>query len=160
MASESLFTTTALASWKQIVAQIDKGLAALSDDDFQKEVAPGKNRIYYLIGHLAVVHDLMLPLLRIGERLHPELDEEFLTKPDRSVPDGLTVAELRKTWNEVNEKLGSAMAKLQPEEWLERHNSVSPEDFAKEPLRNRLAVLLSRTNHNSFHAGQLRLVSK
>ena len=42
-------------------------------------------------------------------------------------------------------------------QWLERHSSVSEEDFAKEPLRNRLAMMLSRTNHVSMHVGQALL---
>ena len=104
MTSETLFVTTALNSWKQIIAQIDKGLAASSDEDLQREVAPGKNRVYYLLGHLTAVHDLMLPLLRVGDRLYPELDEEFLTKPDRTFPESRTnAAELRKAWSAVNE---------------------------------------------------------
>jgi len=49
------------------------------------------------------------------------------------------------------------MAALPPEEWLKKHNAVSDEDFAKEPLRNRLSVLETRTTHAGFHAGQIRL---
>lgn len=161
MTSETLFVTTAINSWKQIVAQIDKGLASSSDEDLQREVAPGKNRVYYLLGHLTAVHDLMLPVLRVGDRLYPELDEEFLTKPDRTFPESRTnAADLKRAWSTVNEKLNAAFANLSPQQWLERHNSISEDDFAKEPHRNRLSVLLSRTNHNSFHAGQMRLVSK
>ncbi len=161
MPSETFFVSTALSSWKQVIVQIDKILAPFGDEDLQCEIAPGKNRIYYLIGHLTAVHDRMFPLLRLGERSHSEFDEEFITKPDRSfAEDGVSAADLRTAWSEVNNKLTAAMETLQPEEWLERHNSVSAEDFAKEPLRNRLAVLLSRTNHASFHAGQMRLISK
>jgi hypothetical protein len=36
--------------------------------------------------------------------------------------------------------------------------TVSPEDFAKEPHRNRLNVLISRTNHMANHIGQLLLL--
>ncbi len=39
-------------------------------------------------------------------------------------------------------------------EWLQRHAAVSGEDFAKDPLRNRFSILLSRTNHLSYHLGQ------
>jgi len=60
----------------------------------------------------------------------------------------------------VNEKLIAAFEGLRPEEWLERHDSISPEDFVKEPLRNRLAVLLSRTNHTATHEGQMRLAAR
>jgi hypothetical protein len=35
------------------------------------------NRVYYLLGHLTVAHDRLLPVLRLGDRLHPELEEEF-----------------------------------------------------------------------------------
>jgi DinB superfamily len=158
MSSEDLLVRTVLGAWKQSVAQVDKTLASLSDEDLQLEVAPGRNRIYYLLGHLAAVNDRLLPLLRFGDRLHPELDEAFIANPDRTFPmDPLEPSALRSAWSEVNGKLLAAFEQLRPEEWLERHDSVSPEDFAKEPLRNRLAVLLSRTQHTSLHEGQMRL---
>jgi hypothetical protein len=37
-----------------------------------------------------------------------------------------------------------ALERFTPEEWLEKHTAVSDEDFAKDPDRNRLAVVLSR----------------
>jgi hypothetical protein len=37
---------------------------------------------------------------------------------------------------------------------------MSEEDYAKDPIRNRLAVLLSRTNHLSYHLGQITLALK
>jgi DinB superfamily len=158
MTSEDIFIRTALGSWKQSVAQVDKTLASLSDEDLQREVAPGRNRIYYLLGHLTAVNDRLLPLLRLGDRLHPELDDAFITHPDRTFPqDPLEPPALRSAWSEVNAKLLAGFEKLRPEEWLERHDAVSAEDFAKEPLRNRLAVLLSRTQHTSMHEGQMRL---
>ena len=43
---------------------------------------PGKNRLYYLMGHLAATDDRLFPLLRLGERLHAELDSHFLDSPD------------------------------------------------------------------------------
>ena len=45
------------------------------------------NRIIYLLGHLTAVHDAMIPLLRVGERLYPELADVFIKKPDRAVAD-------------------------------------------------------------------------
>jgi len=104
------------------------------------------------------VNDRLFPLLRLGDRLHPELDEAFIAHPDRTFPrDPLEPAALRSAWSEVNGKLLAAFEKLRPEEWLERHDAVSAEDFANEPLRNRLAVLLSRAQHASLHEGQMRL---
>lgn len=158
MSSEDLLVRTVLGAWKQSVAQVDKALASLSDEDLQREIAPGRNRIYYLLGHLIAVNDRLFPLLRLGDRLHPELDNAFIANPDRTFPrDPLEPSALRSAWSEVNGELLAALEKLQPEEWLERHDSVSPEDFAKEPLRNRLAVLLSRAQHTVLHEGQMRL---
>src|SRR3954451_11724066 len=94
-----LFAGTAVASWKQNLERLDRMFAAVSDDGLQQEVAPGKNRLFYLLGHLAAVHDRMLPLLRLGARLHPELDDPFLIKADRAVPDTVTAATLRAAWS-------------------------------------------------------------
>lgn len=160
MTHEELFVATALQSWKLVTDRLDKQFAALSDEDLQKEIAPGKNRIYYLLGHLVGVHDRLIALLGLGERLHPELDDQFLTNPDRTLPDAVSAADLRKALREVNARLYAAFEKLPAEDWLKRHESVSEEDFAKEPLRNRFAVLLSRTGHAAFHSGQIRLVAK
>ena len=160
MTAEALFAGTALNSWKQIIAQLDKTLASFSDEDLQREIAPGRNRVYYLLGHLTAVHDRLLPLLRLGDRLHSDLDDDFLAKPDKASPDRVSPSDLRKAWAEVNEKLLAGFEALRPEEWLERHDAVSAEDFVKEPLRNRLAVLLSRTNHAANHEGQLRLAAR
>jgi uncharacterized damage-inducible protein DinB len=157
MNHEELFANTAVNSWKLVIGQLNKILASLSDEELQKEVAPGRNRILYLVGHLAAVHDRMFPLLGLGDRLHPELDAPFIENPDRKVAHNLSPGELRGAWTEVNTKLTAAFEALRPEQWLERHTAVSEEDFRKEPHRNRLAVLLSRTNHASFHTGQIRL---
>jgi hypothetical protein len=96
----------------------------------------------------------MLPLLGIGERLHPQLDEVYLTNPDRTFADPISAADLKKAWSEVNTAITSAVEQFSADDWLKRHNAVSEEDFAKEPTRNRLAAFLNRTNHASFHAGQ------
>jgi hypothetical protein len=44
--------------------------------------------------------------------------------------------------------------------WLKKHTAVSDEDFSKNPTRNRLAVFLNRTNHASFHTGQIALTKQ
>jgi hypothetical protein len=155
-----LFARTALASWKINLGRLDEMLAAFSDDDLQKQIAPAKNRVYYLVGHLAAVHDRMFPLLGLGPRKRADLDEEFLTNPDGVRPDRLGAPALRQVYTEINTTLTQAMEALPAEAWLQKHEAVSAEDFAKEPLRNRLAVLLSRTAHVQFHAGQIRLAVK
>jgi len=152
-----LLTRTAMASWKQVIGRVDELLSSTGDDGLEKEVAPGRNRIFYLVGHLAAVSDRLFPLLGLGERLHPEYDTEYLENPDTHTTSKVPASELRKAWTDINSKLTAAMEALRPEQWLEKHTAVSEEDFAKDPLRNRLAVLLSRTNHASFHIGQIRL---
>ncbi|HZB89554.1 MAG TPA: DinB family protein [Terracidiphilus sp.] len=158
MTTEQLLCTTALNSWKLVIGRLDKSFSALSDEQFQKHVAPGKNRLHYLLGHLTAVNDRLIPMLGLGERLHPELDEAYLTNPDGALGDPVSPAELKLMWSAVNSRLTAAFEQFTPQQWLEKHTAVSDEDFAKEPTRNRLAVVMSRTNHASFHTGQIVLV--
>jgi hypothetical protein len=154
---DELFVTAVVASWKQIVYRLDERLASLDDEQLQKQVAPNRNRLLYLLGHLTVVHDRMLPLLGIGERLHPELEEAYLTNPDQTIPDPLSAADLKNAWSEVNAAITSTVEKFSVDDWLQKHTAVSDENFSKDPTRNRLAVFLNRTNHASFHTGQIAL---
>ena len=78
--TEALYTNTALHAWKLIIARLDQMFSSMNDDELRREVAPGRNRIFYLMGHLTAVHDRLLPLLGLGGRLHPELDDDFVTK--------------------------------------------------------------------------------
>ncbi|MES1181507.1 MAG: hypothetical protein ABUL44_01805, partial [Flavobacterium sp.] len=79
----------------------------------------------------------------------------FLSSPDKSGQEMPSIADLKKYWKDVNDTLTKHFSELQPDEWFARHNAVSPEDFAKEPHRNKLNLLLNRTNHQSYHLGQL-----
>lgn len=154
MTNEELFAVTALNSWKLVIGRFDQGLTNRTEEQLQKQIAPGKNRLFYLLGHLTAVHDRMLPMLGIGERLHPELDDAYITNPDRALPDPVSAQDLKKAWTEVNARLTAAFEGFSVTEWLQKHGSVSEEDFAKDPSRNRLAVVISRTNHASYHSGQ------
>ena len=158
MTNEELLCGTVLASWKQVMGRLDKAVAAMTEEQAERRVAAGKNRLRYLVGHLAVVHDMLVAALGIGERTLNGLDEAYLKNPDGAVADPVPFAEVKAALLEVNGRLTEALAAWAPGQWLERHGSVSAEDFAKEPLRNRLAMVLSRTNHASFHLGQMVLV--
>jgi hypothetical protein len=158
MSTEAMLVDGVVGSWKIILGRLDKTIGRLTDAQLQTQIAPGKNRLMYLLGHLTAVHDRMLPLLGLGERLYPEIDEAFVTNPDGKLADPVSADELKTMWTDVNAKLTAAVEKLTAEEWLQKHAQVSDEDFAKDPSRNRLAVFLSRTNHASFHAGQFALV--
>src|SRR5258706_16293176 len=77
--TEALYTNTALRAWKLVIAQLDKMFSTMNDEELLREVAPGRNRVFYLMGHLTAVHDRLLPMLSLGERLHPELRCCFVT---------------------------------------------------------------------------------
>src|SRR6202035_4444670 len=160
MTSHKLSVQVAINSWRLVVERANKIFSSLTEDELLKEVAPGRNRLIYVWGHLTAIHDAMFPILGLGERLHPELDALFVSSPDKTVAQLPPVGELRKYWDEVNAKLLSRFAGLSENKWLQRHNAVSEEDYGKDPTRNRLAVLLSRTNHMSYHLGQITLALK
>lgn len=149
----------ALKAWNIQVARTDKFFNGLDDESLLKEIAPGKNRVVYLLGHLIAVNDSMIALFGLGERKYAHFDEAFLKSPDRSglnIPD---VATLRNDWKESNLILTGYFNQLSPEEWMSRHTAMTDEDFEKDPGRNKLSVLLNRTNHVAYHLGQLVLVS-
>ncbi|XZF12394.1 DinB family protein [Chitinophagaceae bacterium MMS25-I14] len=158
--SVQLVVNMALQAWESNLKRASAVFAGLSDEQLMEEVSPGRNRGVYLLGHLVVVHDMMLPLLGIGARNYPHLDTAFISSPDKSVAEIPSVQELREHWATLNTQIHEKFSGLQPEEWLYKHTAVSEEDFAKEPHRNRLNVLLSRTNHLNYHLGQVILIKK
>ena len=160
MTDEELYLAVALNGWMGNIERADKMFSGLNDQEVLKEIAPGKNRLIYLWGHLTAVHDKMLPLLGIGQRLHPEFDIAFISNPDKTQAGIPSVESVRKAWREVNDSLSEGFASFSAADWLKKHGAVLEEDFAKEPLRNRLAILLSRTNHLSYHLGQAALRAK
>jgi hypothetical protein len=160
MTPEQAMVATAVQSWTMNVERADKLFSGLSDSQTLQEIAPGRNRLIYLWGHLIAVHDAMAPLLAVGERLHPELDAMFLTEADRKVDVLPSAAELKKHWDAVHGRLLDAFRRFTPAEWMQRHTAMSDDDLKANPLRNRLAVLLNRTNHLSYHLGQAALAPK
>jgi len=157
MTSHELPVKVAINSWRLVVERADKTFSQLTHDQLLAEVAPGKNRIIYVWGHLIAVHDRMFSILGLEPRLHPELDAAFIDNPDKAVAQIPSPQQLKQYWDEVNEKLLSKFQSLSADEWLLQHRAMSDEDYAKDPTRNRLAVLLSRTNHLSYHLGQIAL---
>ena len=158
MDKEQLFVKMALSAWETHIGRASELLETLSDAQLLNEIAPKKNRGIYLVGHLIAVHDAMNDILGLGKRSHVELDEAFVQNPDRSGFDMPDLSVLRKYWKEVHQKLGEALQQLKPEEWFEKHSHMTDEDFGREPHRNKLNVLINRTNHLAYHLGQLRLL--
>src|ERR1700733_5423520 len=84
--------------WHGSLKNWDALLTAITDEQLQKEIAPGKNRGIYLLGHLIAVHDDMLVLLDMGDKLYPELHEPFIKSADKTVSQLPSTAELRSFW--------------------------------------------------------------
>jgi Protein of unknown function (DUF664). len=157
MEIENLMITTAIENWVLAIRHANDGFLKLTDEQLQLHVAPGRNRLYYLLGHLAAVHDRALPLFRQGERLYPELDVNFIDAPDCATYDLELNENLKSAWTAINEALASSFEKLTPREWVELKPQMSATGFNVDPRHNRLAILLSLTNHTSYHLGQAKL---
>ena len=158
MEKQALVIQVVVQSWNAQLKAINKLLNELSDEQLMEEIAPGKNRGIYLLGHLTAVHDRMMPLLGLGEQLFPELNPVFIQTPDKSVAEIPAASTLRSNWIKVNDVLNSHFIVMNVDEWLAKHTAVSEEDFMKEPTRNKLNVLTSRTTHLANHYGQLLLL--
>src|SRR5580693_10581273 len=78
MGNDGACVALGLKAWKTQIDRAGKLFEALSSEDVLREIAPGRNRLLYLWGHLTAIHDAMLPLLGLSERLHPELDVAFI----------------------------------------------------------------------------------
>ena len=144
--------------WNASIKNCDILLSSLTDEALQNEIAPGRNRGVYLLGHLLAVHDDMLVLLDMGEKLYPELHEPFLKYADKTVAQIPSAAALRIFWANQCAVIKQKFDSLKPEEWFAKHTAVSAEDFMAEPHRNKLNIIITRTSHLQYHMGQLVLL--
>ena len=158
MNDRELAVRSQLEVWHGTNARLSDLLFELSDEQLQKEIAPDRNTGHYVVGHLAAVSDGLLPLLGFGEKRFPDLEEAFLKNPQSADIQRPTVGEVRRVWAEMLGVLRENFEKLSADEWFDKHTAVSDEDFACEPHRNRINVLINRTNHLSYHLGQLTLL--
>jgi len=85
MDQQNLFVKMGLQAWEINTKRATALFSGFTDEGLFQEIAPGKNRVIYLLGHLTAVHDRMLPLLGLGERLYPQLDEAFISNPDEEI---------------------------------------------------------------------------
>ena len=151
------FVKMSLHAWDSHVARANKLFDSLSDDQMLQEVAPGRNRGAYLLGHLTAINDSMFSIMGIGAGKYHHLDEAFVKKPDDKGSVMPPVKELRENWADLNASLNKAFGRMSPEEWFSRHTLMTDEDFQQEPHRNKLSVLINRTNHMAYHLGQVAL---
>ena len=157
---KTVFIKMALSAWDTYNTRLNKLIDTLSDEQLTAETAPGRNTGIYLLGHLIAVSDGLFPILGFGERLYPKLDKIFLETPDKSGLEMPSINELKEYWKKVNAKLTDHIIRVPADEWFTRHNNVSEADFANEPHRNKLNIIINRTNHTSYHLGQLAYLAK
>lgn len=150
-----LLVKTVIHNWNLQNQRLDSLLEQLSDEDLARETAPGRNTGNWLLGHLTAVNDGMLPLLGLRAKLYPWLQLIFIDNSDKSGLEFPSTADLRKFRKEVNAALTEYFNAMQVQDWTDRHQAVTEEDFQKEPHRNKIGMLINRTAHLSYHIGQL-----
>lgn len=159
-AEKELFIKMVISNWELQNARFNKLISKLTDEQLSTATAPDRNTGVWILGHLIAVNDGMIPLLGLGEKLYPELEAPFIGEANKPGVTAPPLAELKQKWEQLNVKLTQYFTALPADEWFTRHNSISPEDFAKEPHRNKLNILINRTNHQSYHLGQLVYLDK
>jgi len=158
MDQQQIFTQMALQAWEMQISRTGKFLDSQTDEELLKEIAPGKNRNIYILGHLIAVNDAMITLFGLGERAYSHLDAAFIKNPDKAGFEMPDAAALRTAWKESNTQLSALFNQMSSEDWFSKHTAITDEDFAKTPARNKLSVLLNRTGHVAYHLGQMVLV--
>ena len=128
--SANLMVKLVLDNWFGAIKRTDTLIHSLTDEQLLQETAPGRNRGSYLLGHLTAVHDAMLPLLGLGDTLHPELLEQYIKNAD-SKTDHHTPAQLRQYWSEVNEGITAKFNALTADEWLQKQPRYLPRILRK-----------------------------
>src|SRR5580693_4238453 len=98
MGNEGSYAALGLKAWKAQIDRADKLFGTLSSEQVLREIAPGRNRLLYLWGHLTAVNDAILPLLGLGERLYPEFDVAFVMNPDKSQTAIPSHEDTRQAW--------------------------------------------------------------
>jgi hypothetical protein len=112
MQTENLMIQSVLSNWRLTITRLSTLFGSLSQTEFFEEIAPGRNRIVYVLGHLTAVHDSTLEVLGFGTRNHPQLDEVFIKNPDRVLEEFPPVADLMSSWEEVNQRLYDGVESL------------------------------------------------
>src|SRR5262245_60475533 len=96
---------SALRVWKSNADRIDTFFGARSPEQLEQEVAPGRNRLIYLWGHIAAVNDGLFPLLGLGPRLYPEMEVMFIANPERASITAYSAEQVKQAWNQIHGRL-------------------------------------------------------
>ena len=149
-----------ISAWDAQNKRFADFLDKISDEELSAEAAPGRNTGTYLLGHLTAASDGMLKIMGVSDKLYPELEELFITSPDKSSKTFPAISTLKEQYHAVTNELHKHFSKMTSDDWFGRHMSVTVEDFAREPHRNKLNILISRTSHFAMHFGQMLYLKK
>lgn len=145
----------ALLQWDISNKRMLKVFESISDEKFFSPIIPNGNSPSWLLGHLADTDDMLLELFGIQKRMYPDLGKIYHHTKGVNQSGHLSKQELLTKWKQVLDALDEAFKRMTEQDWLSRHMAVSEEDFAKEPHRNKLNVMLSRVTHKASHLGQI-----
>jgi hypothetical protein len=159
MKEKEVMVKMVLDMWKIRIKQTGELFSKISDEQLLIELEGFKNRGIYLLGHLTAANDQMFGLLDYGKPVVPHYKSIFIDKADKEVWEIPEVSEIRRNWNEVNNGLSDCFQSMSASAWFQKHTSVSQIDFENEPHRNKLNIVLTRSNHLSHHYGQLLILS-
>jgi hypothetical protein len=106
-----------LDAWHSKIKEANDYFDSLTDEQLQKEVAPGRNTGMYLLGHLTVTHDLMLPILGFGQQIYPQLTAAYNDNADAKTYSE-SASELRQYWKNINSILAENFSKLSAVGWF------------------------------------------
>src|ERR1700733_14753414 len=112
MDQQTVLTTITLNAWQIQADRATKFINESSDELLLKEIAPGRNRGIYLMGHLIAIHDAMPEILGFGKKAYPDLAAIFITAPDKTIDKIPTVPELRVMWTSVHDRLKNEFSKI------------------------------------------------
>lgn len=146
-----------LLQWDTYNNRMQKLLDTISDENFNKPVAPGVNSPSWILGHLVDTDDKLLELFGIRSRLFPDLEKIYHHERGANQAGHLTKDQLITQWKAILAELNRAFKSMSENDWHSRHVAVSEEDFKKEPHRNKLNVMLSRVSHKASHLGQIAM---
>jgi hypothetical protein len=66
MIPEQSFVDSALRTWRSNTDRASNFFGSLSEEELELRVAPSRNRLIYILGHLTAMNDTILPLFGFG----------------------------------------------------------------------------------------------
>jgi hypothetical protein len=122
-------------------------------------IAPGKNKVIYLLAHLLVIHDSIFETMELGKRAYTDYDELFLT-PQHTANQYPSYKLLMDQWVSMNETLTFRLRHMSLDQWGTKHRYISDADFMLHSIKNKFCSFQCLLTYLSHHAGQLELVHR